>query len=185
MAARAAIVSRSGTEPDPHRFTLASVTSLPVRSRTRRPSSAHPTGRPSRTANCNSSARSRSLKRSLYVASWGFTYDLPVGVLTPTLNVVLCIHTRRGISPSHITTLDKVEAMTDPSKAEPRNHAVRWKAEDWERIEEAARIKGAEEHLDLTPTDIIRSGALRFVAEILAPNVVAPAHPRRRADDAA
>jgi hypothetical protein len=75
--------------------------------------------------------------------------------------------------------------MTDPGKPEPRNHAVRWKAEDWERIEEAARIKGAEEHLDLTPTDIIRSGALRFVAEILAPSTVVAPVPQRRATDAA
>lgn len=75
--------------------------------------------------------------------------------------------------------------MTDPSKAEPRNHAVRWKAADWERIEEAAAKKGAEEHLDLTPTDIIRSGALRLVAEILAPPVVVASVPQRRASDAA
>ena len=71
--------------------------------------------------------------------------------------------------------------MTETDKPEPRNHAVRWKAEDWARIEEAARVKGEQEHLQLTATDIIRSGALRFVAEILSPpEVVVPA---RRATD--
>ena len=49
----------------------------------------------------------------------------------------------------------------------PKQHPVMWDADDWRRIEEAADVLGAREHIDLNPTDIIRSGTRRFVDEIL------------------
>ena len=58
--------------------------------------------------------------------------------------------------------------MTDLEKAEPRVHGIRWLPDDWKKVEEAARIVGEREHMEITPTDIIRSGALRWASEILA-----------------
>ena len=59
--------------------------------------------------------------------------------------------------------------MNEPGKeTQPRViRNIGWDHEDWERIEEAARRRGEQEHLDLTPTDIIRAGTRRLVAEIL------------------
>jgi hypothetical protein len=57
--------------------------------------------------------------------------------------------------------------MPDLEKPEPRVHGIRWLPDDWKKVEEAARVLGEREHLEITPTDIIRSGALRHAAEIL------------------
>lgn len=61
--------------------------------------------------------------------------------------------------------------MADPSKQNDdgfKQLTVRWDAADWRRIEEAAETLNAREHMDLNPTDIIRSGTRRFVDEILS-----------------
>lgn len=62
--------------------------------------------------------------------------------------------------------------MTEPGKATDRPHTIRWDLSDWERLEEAARVLGERQHLDLAPVDIIRSGARRFADEILSPRHV-------------
>lgn len=49
-----------------------------------------------------------------------------------------------------------------------RGLTVRWRIADWERIEQAAKALGEREHLRITPTDIVRSGALRRAEEILS-----------------
>lgn len=48
-----------------------------------------------------------------------------------------------------------------------RKHTVVWDPEDWQRIEEAARVKSEQEHMDLLAVDIIRSGTRRYVEEVL------------------
>lgn len=60
--------------------------------------------------------------------------------------------------------------MTDPARLIPefKDHAIRWSREDWDRILHAAEILNEREHLDLTPTDIIRSGTRRYLDEFLA-----------------
>lgn len=58
------------------------------------------------------------------------------------------------------------EAIKEP--AEKRKHTVVWDPEDWDLIERAARKLGDEQHLDLAPLDIIRSGAVLRAKEILS-----------------
>jgi uncharacterized protein (DUF1778 family) len=55
-----------------------------------------------------------------------------------------------------------------------RGLTVRWKIADYELLEEAARVLGQREHLSITTTDIIRSGALRRAEEILSQPADAP-----------
>ncbi len=59
--------------------------------------------------------------------------------------------------------------MERPVKTEPEEkvHAVKWRGEEWERIEAAAKALSDEQHFPVTPTDIIRSGAVRRADEIL------------------
>lgn len=60
--------------------------------------------------------------------------------------------------------------MADPARQIPdyKDHAIRWARDDWERILQAAEILNEREHLDLTPTDIIRSGTRRLLDEMLS-----------------
>lgn len=58
--------------------------------------------------------------------------------------------------------------LRNESKQVDRGLTVRWPAADFERIEAAARLLGDREHIDITPTDIIRSGAIRRAEEILS-----------------
>lgn len=60
----------------------------------------------------------------------------------------------------------KVRPM-EPEEKPGRKHTVVWDPDDWQRIEEAARVKGEQEHMDLAPVDIIRSGTRRLVEEII------------------
>jgi len=62
--------------------------------------------------------------------------------------------------------------MADTDKhgeqAEERGLTIRWKIPDWERIQAAAQALSEREHFPVSPTDIIRSGAMRRVEEILS-----------------
>ena len=48
-------------------------------------------------------------------------------------------------------------------------HQVRWEADDWARILRTAEVLGDRDHLNLTATDIIRSGTLKLVEATLGP----------------
>ena len=50
---------------------------------------------------------------------------------------------------------------------EPRHHTVRWLGPDWKRLEEAAKRLAEQTHIEITPTDIIRSATLKRVDEVL------------------
>lgn len=60
--------------------------------------------------------------------------------------------------------------MNEPVKqevTEEKVHAVKWRGEEWDRIEAAAAAMTEREHFPVSPTDIIRSGAVRRADEIL------------------
>lgn len=57
--------------------------------------------------------------------------------------------------------------MEDTEKGQPRVHNVRWLPDDWAKLEAAAKVLGDREHMEITPTDIIRSGAIRRAEEII------------------
>lgn len=60
--------------------------------------------------------------------------------------------------------------MTVPGKTdEPETRAltVRWSADQFEKIEEAARVLAAKTGASATPTDVIRFGAVQRAEEIL------------------
>ena len=63
--------------------------------------------------------------------------------------------------------------MSDTDKHEgeqaddEKSFTIRWKLHEWERIQEAVRTLTEREHFRHSPTDVIRSGAMRRVEEIL------------------
>lgn len=65
--------------------------------------------------------------------------------------------------------------MADPARQIPefKDHQIRWAQEDWDRILQAAEILNERQHLDLGPTDIIRSGTRRLLDELLSQPVKA------------
>ena len=58
-------------------------------------------------------------------------------------------------------------ADDDKETSLDKHHPVRWKRDEWNRISEAATILRDREHIEITPTDIIRSGAIRRADEII------------------
>lgn len=55
-----------------------------------------------------------------------------------------------------------------PPEEAKRSMTVSWPHDQWERIESAARILSEQEHFEVTPTDIIRSGAVRRADDVHA-----------------
>lgn len=48
-----------------------------------------------------------------------------------------------------------------------RRHTIRWREEDWARIERAAEKLASEMHVEIDPVDLIRGASLRRADEIL------------------
>lgn len=60
--------------------------------------------------------------------------------------------------------------MSEPSKTgEGKNYPVRWEGVDWDRIVLVAKEMSAQEHLDLTPADVIRKAVRILCEERLGP----------------
>lgn len=59
----------------------------------------------------------------------------------------------------------KQDGQAQPDKV----HAVRWRAEDWDRIVALTKKMAAEEHLDLVEADIIRKGTRALLESALGP----------------
>lgn len=60
--------------------------------------------------------------------------------------------------------------MADPARQIPevKDHTLRWAREDWDRILQAADMLNEREHLDLGPSDIIRSGTRRYLDDLFS-----------------
>lgn len=56
---------------------------------------------------------------------------------------------------------------TDKNGELEKGLTIRWKGPEWERILQAAETLSEREHFRHTPTDVIRSGAMRWVEDIL------------------
>lgn len=59
-------------------------------------------------------------------------------------------------------------APANDSGSEPVSLPIKWNAEDWSKLKAAADLLTEREHFKVTPTDIVRSGAMRRAEEILA-----------------
>jgi hypothetical protein len=57
--------------------------------------------------------------------------------------------------------------------ARQKSHAITWDAEDWDGILRAAALLTERDHVEreTTPTDVIRTGARRFVAEVIGSTI--------------
>ena len=59
--------------------------------------------------------------------------------------------------------------MADPVRQEEDvNHPVRWLGSAWLRIGEAAEWLTARDHIKTNPVDVIRTGTMQYVDEVLA-----------------
>jgi hypothetical protein len=59
--------------------------------------------------------------------------------------------------------------MADPVKQEEDvNHPVRWLPTAWGRIAEAAEWLQSRDHIKTNPADVIRTGTMQYVDEVLA-----------------
>lgn len=58
-------------------------------------------------------------------------------------------------------------AKSKASDAYPLARGVRWKPDEWARIQEAVAALAARHQVRATAADVIRSGTLRRVEEIL------------------
>ncbi len=63
--------------------------------------------------------------------------------------------------------------MTEEGKKEGQGLTIRWDGQDWERIGLVAQQMSRDQHLDLGPTDVIRSAVRRLCEEKLGPAVAA------------
>lgn len=73
--------------------------------------------------------------------------------------------------------------MTDNGKQDERPdkiHAVRWDADDWDRVVLLTRQMAAEEHLDLNEADIIRKATRALLEARLGPREVLETVPEQR-----
>lgn len=53
--------------------------------------------------------------------------------------------------------------MAVPTKAPAKvDQKVWWEQADWKKIEDGAAILAAETHMDVTPTDFVRTAVRRF-----------------------
>lgn len=61
--------------------------------------------------------------------------------------------------------------MTDPASQEtgPKEFPVRWAREDWDRLMGGLAVMNEREHLNLKPTDFIRTAVRRLAEELLGP----------------
>lgn len=71
--------------------------------------------------------------------------------------------------------------MEDLARA-PRPHGIRWLPDDWAKLEAAAKILGDRENIEVTCTDIIRSGGIRRADEILRSHARALTKTKARRD---
>lgn len=62
----------------------------------------------------------------------------------------------------------------DGKVADTKYFPVRWNEEDWKRIEDGIKLLEAETHVDVSPTDFIRT-AVRRLHETLATAAELPA----------
>jgi hypothetical protein len=61
--------------------------------------------------------------------------------------------------------------MSDPSKQDVEDvviRPVRWMPSAWDRLQEAAEVLTARNHVKTYPVDVIRDGTMRYVDEILS-----------------
>jgi hypothetical protein len=56
----------------------------------------------------------------------------------------------------------------DGKVADTKYFPVRWNEEDWQRIEDGIKILAADTHLDVSPTDFIRTAVRRLHESLVA-----------------
>lgn len=68
------------------------------------------------------------------------------------------------------TAFAKVRIMADSGKQDgEKYHPIRWNPVDWERIEKAAEVLTRTEHVEHSPTDVIRKGTRGLLESLLGP----------------
>ena len=82
--------------------------------------------------------------------------------------------------------------VSDKALADDMVASIRWPRSDYDRIELAVTVIRERDHLDLSRAEFIRLATRRLMAHVMAGGSLAegmvasePAHPQRRASDAA